>query len=141
MKQMLYLKMLAWLEDNIYCNPAIDDLAQYMGYSRRFVYEVFYQYGRLPIGQYIRLRRLTIAAVSLRLTRQPIAAIAWQLSYDSPQTFSREFKKRFSLSPREYRCAAHWDTAKLLKNSPRMMRACLWLGSVPCRSGSIMATR
>ncbi|WP_320370888.1 hypothetical protein, partial [Escherichia coli] len=22
MKQMLYLKMLAWLEDNIYCNPA-----------------------------------------------------------------------------------------------------------------------
>ncbi|SWB15930.1 AraC family transcriptional regulator [Klebsiella pneumoniae] len=115
MKQMLYLKMLAWLEDNIYCNPAIDDLAQYMGYSRRFVYDVFYQYGQLPIGQYIRLRRLTIAAVSLRLTRQPIAAIAWQLSYDSPQTFSREFKKRFSLSPREYRCAAHWDTAKLLK--------------------------
>ncbi|VGH04239.1 AraC family transcriptional regulator [Klebsiella quasipneumoniae] len=118
MKQMLYLKMLAWLEDNIYCNPAIDDLAQYMGYSRRFVYEVFYQYGRLPIGQYIRLRRLTIAAVSLRLTRQPIASIAWQLSYDSPQTFSREFKKRFSLSPREYRCAAHWDTAKLLKKFP-----------------------
>ncbi|HHU4071292.1 TPA: helix-turn-helix domain-containing protein [Klebsiella quasipneumoniae] len=118
MKQMLYLKMLAWLEDNIYCNPAIDDLVQYMGYSRRFVYEVFYQYGRLPIGQYIRLRRLTIAAVSLRLTRQPIAAIAWQLSYDSPQTFSREFKKRFSLSPREYRCAAHWDTAKLLKKFP-----------------------
>ncbi len=115
MKQMLYLKMLAWLDDNIYCNPAIDDLAQYMGYSRRFVYDVFYQYGQLPIGQYIRLRRLTIAAVSLRLTRQPIAAIAWQLSYDSPQTFSREFKKRFSLSPREYRCAAHWDTAKLLK--------------------------
>lgn len=30
MKQMLYLKMLAWLEDNIYCNPAIDDLALYM---------------------------------------------------------------------------------------------------------------
>ncbi|HDK6715530.1 TPA: helix-turn-helix domain-containing protein [Klebsiella quasipneumoniae] len=118
MKQMLYLKMLAWLEDNIYCNPAIDNLAQYMGYSRRFVYEVFYQYGRLPIGQYIRLRRLTIAAISLRLTRQPIAAIAWQLSYDSPQTFSREFKKRFSLSPREYRCAAHWDTAKLLKKFP-----------------------
>lgn len=76
---------------------------------------MFYQYGQLPIGQYIRLRRLTIAAVSLRLTRQPIAAIAWQLSYDSPQTFSREFKKRFSLSPREYRCAVHWDTALLLK--------------------------
>lgn len=46
MKQVLYLKMLAWLEDNIYCNPSIDDLAQYMGYSRRFVYEVFYQYGQ-----------------------------------------------------------------------------------------------
>ncbi len=81
MKQMLYLKMLAWLEDNIYCNPSIDDLAQYIGgIPRRFVYEVFYQYGQLPIGQYIRLRRLTIAAVSLRLTRQPIAAIARQLS-------------------------------------------------------------
>ncbi|HDK6221082.1 TPA: helix-turn-helix domain-containing protein [Klebsiella quasipneumoniae] len=135
MKQMLYLKMLAWLEDNIYCNPAIDDLAQYMGYSRRFVYEVFYQYGRLPIGQYIRLRRLTIAAVSLRLTRQPIAAIAWQLSYDSPQTFSREFKKRFSLSPREYRCAAHWDTAKLLKKFPTDDESLplAWICSLPER--------
>ena len=77
MKQMLYLKMLAWLEDNIYCNPAIDDLAQYMGYSRRFVYDVFYQYGQLPIGQYIRLRRLTIAAIAVQGETRQTAKSEW----------------------------------------------------------------
>ncbi len=112
-----------------------------MGYSRRFVYDVFYQYGQLPIGQYIRLRRLTIAAVSLRLTRQPIAAIARQLSYDSPQTFSREFKKRFSLSPREYRCAAHWDTAKLLKKFHPDGESLPLARFFLCRNRSITAIR
>ncbi len=84
MKQMLDLKMLAWLEDNIYCNPAIDDLAQHMAIRVGLCTT-----GLLPVThrQYIRLRRLTIAAASLALTRQPIAAIALEPAYDSPQTF------------------------------------------------------
>lgn len=50
MKQMLYLKMLAWLEDNIYCNPAIDDLALYMGYSRRLCTTCFTSMASYPSG-------------------------------------------------------------------------------------------
>ncbi|MCL0625328.1 LuxR C-terminal-related transcriptional regulator, partial [Klebsiella pneumoniae] len=49
--------------------PAIDDLAQYMGYSRRFVYDVFYQYGQLPIGQYIRLRHVVFMPPHARVQR------------------------------------------------------------------------
>ena len=50
MKQMLYLKMLAWLEDNIYCNPSIDDLAQYMGYSRGLSMRCFISMVSSPSG-------------------------------------------------------------------------------------------
>ncbi|STV26989.1 AraC family transcriptional regulator [Klebsiella pneumoniae subsp. ozaenae] len=89
MKQMLYLKMLAWLEDNIYCNPAIDDLAAVYGlFASVCVRRV------LPVWPVTYRTVYSSTAVDHRsgqsaLTRQPIAAIAWQLSYDSPQTFSR----------------------------------------------------
>ena len=114
MKQMLYLKMLAWLEDNIYCNPAIDDLALYMGYSRRFVYDVFYQYGQLPIGQYIRLRRCincacrsvsdaqtkVIYAFSIGLSPHEVAA-ALNISPKTIHSHKKNIMSKFNLNSRQ----------------------------------------
>ncbi len=113
MKQMLYLKMLAWLEDNIYCNPAIDDGAVYGLFASVCVRRV------LPVWPVTYRTVYSSTAVDHR-SGQSALNTATDRRYCtavklSPQTFSREFKKRFSLSPREYRCAAHWDTAKLLK--------------------------
>lgn len=44
------------------------------------------------IGSYIRSRRLSRAAVALRLTSRPILDIALQYRFDSQQTFTRAFK-------------------------------------------------
>ncbi len=63
------------------------------------------------IGAYIRARRLSKSAVALRLTARPILDIALQYRFDSQQTFTRAFKKQFSLTPAlyrrspDYRCA------------------------------------
>ena len=43
------------------------------------------------LGDYIRQRRLLLAAVELRTTERPIFDIAMDLGYVSQQTFSRVF--------------------------------------------------
>ncbi|END57144.1 bacterial regulatory helix-turn-helix s, AraC family protein, partial [Escherichia coli p0305293.13] len=39
--------------------------------------------------------------------------IALSLHFDSQQSFSREFKKLFGCSPREYRHRDYWDLANI----------------------------
>jgi len=62
------------------------------------------------IGAYIRARRLSKAAVALRLTSRPILDIALQYRFDSQQTFTRAFKKQFAQTPALYRRSEDWHS-------------------------------
>jgi len=62
------------------------------------------------IGAYIRARRLSKAAVALRLTSRPILDIALQYRFDSQQTFTRAFKKQFAQTPAWYRRSSDWNS-------------------------------
>ncbi|HIA5630077.1 TPA: helix-turn-helix domain-containing protein, partial [Salmonella enterica] len=55
------------------------------------------------LGEYIRQRRLLLAAVELRTTERPIFDIAMDLGYVSQQTFSRVFRREFDRTPSDYR--------------------------------------
>ena len=102
-----------WIEENVSSGISIDDIARYSGYSRRYIHEIFKEYINMSPGQYIRHRRLSRAALRLRLTSQSATDIAHQLAFDSQQSFSREFKKLFGVSPREYRNRESWDLHNL----------------------------
>ncbi|WP_428994773.1 helix-turn-helix domain-containing protein [Escherichia coli] len=67
----------------------------------------------MPLGEYIRKRRLCRAAILVRLTAKSMLDIALSLHFDSQQSFSREFKKLFGCSPREYRHRDYWDLANI----------------------------
>lgn len=54
---------------------------------------------RQTLGDYIRQRRLLLAAVELRNTERPIFDIAMDLGYVSQQTFSRVFRREFDRTP------------------------------------------
>ena len=55
------------------------------------------------LGDYIRQRRLLLAAVELRTTERPIFDIAMDSGYVSQQTFSRVFRRQFDRTPSDYR--------------------------------------
>ena len=55
------------------------------------------------LGDYIRQRRLLLAAEALRTTQRPIFDIAMDLGYVSQQTFSRVFRREFDRTPSDYR--------------------------------------
>lgn len=79
------------------------------GYSKWHLQRMFKDVTGHAIGAYIRARRLSKSAVALRLTSRPILDIALQYRFDSQQTFTRAFKKQFSLTPALYRRSPDWS--------------------------------
>jgi AraC-like DNA-binding protein/predicted transcriptional regulator YdeE len=113
-KEKIVQKVLDHIEENIETNINIDDLSKLSGYSRRHIQSVFKQHVKIPLGMYIRRRRVTRASTYLRLTNMNIIDISLKFGYDSQQTFCREFKKATGLTPLKYRRSHYWDFAPLL---------------------------
>lgn len=57
----------------------------------------------LTLGDYIRMRRLTLAACDLQQTGGKVIDIAMKYGYDTPESFSRAFARFHHISPTEAR--------------------------------------
>lgn len=55
------------------------------------------------LGDYIRMRRMSLAADELRRTNNKIIDIALKYGYDTPESFSRAFTRFHGINPREAR--------------------------------------
>ncbi len=60
----------------------------------------------ITLGEYIRRRRLTLAAQEIMDTNIKIIDIAFKYGYDSPESFTRAFSKFHGVTPSEVRCGA-----------------------------------
>jgi len=100
--------LLVWLESHLDQPLSLDNVAAKAGYSKWHLQRMFKEVTSHAIGAYIRARRLSKAAVALRLTSRPILDIALQYRFDSQQTFTRAFKKQFNQTPAYYRRASEW---------------------------------
>ncbi|MFG6115648.1 GyrI-like domain-containing protein [Halobacillus sp. MO56] len=69
----------------------------------------------IPLSEYIRRRRLTLAAFELREDDQKVIDIAMKYGYHSPDAFTRAFHKMHGITPSEAR-----DNGQALKAYPRM---------------------
>lgn len=101
--------LLVWLESHLDQPLSLDNVALKAGYSKWHLQRMFKEVTGHAIGAYIRARRLSKAAVALRLTSRPILDIALQYRFDSQQTFTRAFKKQFNQTPAWYRRASDWN--------------------------------
>ena len=81
----------------------IDIVARKSGYSKWYLQRMFRTVMHQTLGDYIRQRRLLLAAEALRTTQRPIFDIAMDLGYVSQQTFSRVFRREFDRTPSDYR--------------------------------------
>ncbi|BEO07079.1 hypothetical protein SMQC13_48060 [Serratia marcescens] len=118
--------LLSWLESHLDQPLSLDNVAAKAGYSKWHLQRMFKDITGNAIGAYIRARRLSKAAVALRLTGRPILDIALQYRFDSQQTFTRAFKKQFAQTPALYRRAEDWNAFGICPP--------IRLGPSPCRS-------
>ncbi|HAO9088524.1 TPA: helix-turn-helix transcriptional regulator [Escherichia coli] len=105
--------ILHWVESNLDSGKNIGALISSTGYCRKTVETWFFKEYGLTLGVYLFRRRMSRAAVLLRLTGLSVTEIAELLSYSSSQNFTRAFRRFTGKTPLEYRRNKEWDVSVL----------------------------
>ncbi|MBP2836643.1 helix-turn-helix domain-containing protein [Dickeya parazeae] len=106
-------ELVGWIENHLESPLMINDVTAKSGYSKWHLQRLFKKETGVSLGTYIRNRRLSKAAVELKLTSQTVQDVALRYCFDSQQSFTRTFKKRFGMSPGHYRRTSFWDFSNL----------------------------
>ncbi|MBB6672205.1 AraC family transcriptional regulator [Cohnella nanjingensis] len=69
------------------------------------LYRVFYALTGHPVKDYIRKRRMSVAAGHLRNSGRSVEDLAWDSGFESYQSFAKVFKKIAGMTPAAYRKA------------------------------------
>ncbi|WP_409342535.1 helix-turn-helix domain-containing protein [Paenibacillus sp. MBLB4367] len=69
------------------------------------LYRVFYALTGHPVKDYIRKRRISVAANHLRNSKRTVEELAWKSGFESYHSFAKVFKKIVGLTPAAYRSA------------------------------------
>lgn len=105
--------ILHWVELNLDSGKNIGDLISSTGYCRKTVETWFFKKYGLSIGNYLFKRRMSRAAVLLRLTNLPVTEISELLNYSSSQNFTRAYRRFTGKTPLQYRRSKIWDISIL----------------------------
>ncbi|MCU0316123.1 MAG: AraC family transcriptional regulator [Fimbriimonadaceae bacterium] len=87
------------IEANLHRPLGLAEIAA-SAYTSSFHFQrVFQSLTGFTVGSYIRSRRLSLAAVELIENRRQVGEVALEFGYESPESFSRAFRKQYGISP------------------------------------------
>jgi AraC family transcriptional regulator len=90
---------LEYIETNLDAVLNIDDISKVACSSRYHFQRVFYALTGFTVTQYIRNRRLTVAAEELVATDKRVLDIALKYGYENAEAFTKAFKRLHGISP------------------------------------------
>ena len=105
----LIQQLVSLIEGNLNSVLPVKTLAERSGYTERWLYSLFQEETGTSVAQYIRRRKLTLAALLLRYTSRSVTDISLMYDFSSLQNFSRAFRQQFKMPPVQYRYADAWD--------------------------------
>ena len=108
-------KAMNYIEAHLTEDISFDEVAKIACCSTYHFQRMFSFITDVPISEYIRRRRLTLAAFGLQATDMKVIDIALKYRYDSPKAFSRAFKNLHGILPTSAR-----NGGAVLKAYPRM---------------------
>ncbi|MCC5911361.1 MAG: AraC family transcriptional regulator [Clostridiaceae bacterium] len=106
---------LSYIEENLTDGVDFKEVAKIACCSEYHFQRMFSFLTGVTLSEYIRRRRLTVAALELNNSDIKIIDIAIEYGYSSPDSFSRAFQKLHSITPSEAK-----KNSKLLKAYPPM---------------------
>lgn len=96
-------KAIDYIEQHLLEEILIEDIAKQANSSPFHFQRTFAILTDMTIGEYIRNRRLTLAAQELSSSDCKIIDIALKYGYDTPEAFTKAFRKQHSITPSEAR--------------------------------------
>jgi AraC family transcriptional regulator of arabinose operon len=81
----------------------VTDITDYVGISRTYLTQIFQKELGLSVQTFLIDYRMHKAANLLLSTNQSISDVSTNVGYDDALAFSKSFKKKFGLSPKNYR--------------------------------------
>ena len=92
-----------WVETHLGRVIHLEELAEYSGYSLWHMQKLFKEATGISLGKYIRERRLAGAVYQLRSSEASIFDIALDFGFGSQSHFTYMFRKRFNITPYDFR--------------------------------------
>lgn len=92
-------KAINYIEDNILTELDYNTVAKEMNVSSHHFQKIFHVLSGFTLGEYVRNRRLSLAASELQLSNCRIMDIAMKYGYDAPESFSRAFERFHGVLP------------------------------------------
>jgi AraC family transcriptional regulator len=96
-------KAIAFIEEHVRDDIQPSDVSAQAFYSLPHLYRVFRSTLGCSIQEYIRRRRLSLAAEALLSTRTKVLDIALEFGFGSPESFLRAFKAQYGSAPLAFR--------------------------------------
>ncbi|TYR81476.1 AraC family transcriptional regulator [Priestia megaterium] len=96
-------KSINYIEDHLLEEITIESVAKQANASAFYFQRAFTMLTGIAVGEYIRRRRLTLAAQELSRINCKIIDLAYKYGYDTPEAFSKAFRRQHGISPSEAR--------------------------------------
>lgn len=96
-------KAIDFMEQHLLENLSMDEVAKAAYTSPYHFQRIFSLLTDTTVAEYLRRRRLTLAVQELRKGDRKIVDVAYKYGYETPESFSRAFRKQHGISPREAR--------------------------------------
>lgn len=97
------LRVLLHVQANLDAEIELEELAAIACFSPFHFHRIFCSMVGEPVLAHVRRLRLERAAVRLKHGNDRVIQLALEAGYETPESFSRAFRRRFGVSPREYR--------------------------------------
>ena len=92
-----------YIEEHILEEPDLNELGKLAGCSAHHFQRIFTYIGGVTLTEYLRRRRMSLAAVDLKDENAKVIDIALKYGYDSPTAFNRAFQSIHGISPTQAR--------------------------------------
>jgi AraC family transcriptional regulator len=90
---------MAYIEKNLMCDIELNQISRIAGCSEYHFRRMFSFLAGMPLGEYIRRRRLSAAGILLQTEPVKVIDLALQLGYESPEAFSKAFQAMHGVTP------------------------------------------
>lgn len=122
----LIQRAICYMEEHIYEDMDYADIAKYVAMSSYNFHRMFSFVAGMTASEYVRNRRLTLAALELQTTDISVLDAAYKYGYETPESFSKAFSRFHGSTPKQ----ARQKGAKLRLFNPLAIKIILEGGSI-----------